>query len=170
MNILTRPLPSLRREAQKPVPRGIDDGDELLPLEPPNICLTGKPELVLELLAALPENLPLDRQRLIIERILQHRAPIDPDVLLGEVVWKKRTLLQTLKHLEDQQTYEQATITAEIEVLWNRREAVQEAFAHQGAALQKCVAELDQLLSFLGEEGADTVPIHEPAPFFNLAA
>lgn len=170
MNILTRPLPSFRRDTQKPVSVAPEDGDELLPLEPPNICLTGKPELLLELLAALPENLPLARQRQVIERILQHRAPLDPDVLLGEVVWKKRALLQTLKHLEDQQTYEEATITAEIEVLWNRREAVQEAFAHQGAALQKCVAELNQLLVFLGGESPETESEQDSVPFFNLAA
>lgn len=168
MKILAKPLLSRRREPASLPSVLMDEDDELLPLGPPAISLTGKPELVLELLTALPDGLPLEQQRNVIHRALEQRAPVDPDTLLGEVTWKKREALQVLKRLEEEQEAEQAAITAEIEVLWNRREAVGEAFAHQGAALRRQVEQMDRLLVFLGAEDPTEPPKSEPPLFLSL--
>ena len=151
MNILTRPLLTLQNE-----------DDELLPLELPAISLTGRPRLVQELVAALPESLSLPQQRLVIQNILEQKARVDPHSLIGEVVWNKREALLTLQHLDDDELREQEAITAEIEVLWKRRETVQETFYRRGEGLRKQVEELDCLLAFLVEESS-TSPLLKAA-------
>ncbi|MCX6368369.1 MAG: hypothetical protein NTX57_16925 [Armatimonadetes bacterium] len=141
MNILTRPLLTLQTE-----------DDELIPLELPAISLTGRPKLVQELVAALPESLSLPQQRLVIQNILEQKAHVDPSTLIGEVVWNKRGALLALQHLDDEELREQEAITAEIEVLWKRRETVQETFYRRGEGLRKQIEEIDALLAFLVEE------------------
>lgn len=141
MNILTRPLLTLQKE-----------DDELLPLELPAISLTGRPKLVQELVAALPESLSLPQKRLVIQNILEQKARVDPHTLIGEVVWNKREALQALERLNDEERQEQEAITAEIEVLWKRRETVQETFYRRGEGLRMQVEEIDRLLAFLVEE------------------
>ena len=151
MNILTRPLLTLQNE-----------DDELLPLELPAISLTGRPRLVQELVAALPESLSLPQQRLVIQNILEQKARVDCHSLIGEVVWNKREALLTLQRLDDDELREQEAITAEIEVLWKRRETVQETFYRRGEGLRKQVEELDCLLAFLVEESS-TSPLLKAA-------
>jgi hypothetical protein len=141
MNILTRPLLKFQSE-----------DDELLPLDLPAISLTGRPRLVQELVAALPESLSLSQQRLVIQSILEQKARVDPQALIGEVVWNKREALFALQHLDNEEQRKQEAITAEIEVLWQRRETVQETFYRRGEGLRKQVEELDALLAFLVEE------------------
>ena len=87
---------------------------------------------------------------------------MDCHSLIGEVVWNKREALLTLQRLDDDELREQEAITAEIEVLWKRRETVQETFYRRGEGLRKQVEELDCLLAFLVEESS-TSPLLKAA-------
>lgn len=134
------------------------------------MSLTERPELILELLAALPTHLPKDQQRRIVQNILSRKSTFDPEVLVGELAWQKRDLMSSLDNLAQEEEAEQTQITAQIEALWNRRDQVQESYTHRSEELQNRVAKLDQILSFLIGEELFTAP-REPElePFFNLA-
>jgi hypothetical protein len=135
------------------------------------LSLTSKPEVILELLSALPANLPREQQRRIIQNVLERKTAFDAETLLGELAWQKRDLVSLLEGLAEEEEAEQAAITAEIDVLWNRRDAVQEKYTHKSDALYARVAQLDRILSFLTGEELITAPRkNEPEPFLRLAA
>lgn len=134
------------------------------------MSLTERPELILELLAALPTHLPKDQQRRIVQNILSRKSTFDPEVLVGELAWQKRDLMSSLDNLAQEEEAEQTIITAQIEALWNRRDQVQESYTHRSEELQNRVAKLDQILSFLIGEELFTAPSDSALePFFNLA-
>ena len=136
---------------------------------PQDVSLTERPELILELLAALPTHLPADQQRRIVQNILSRKSTFDPETLVGELAWQKRDLMSTLDSLAQEEESEQVAITAQIEALWDRRDKVQETFTHRSEELQNRVAQLDRVLSFLIGEELFTAPLAtEAEPFFNL--